>query len=223
MAGSAARASTSTASGGADGRRARCDGTTHVPILALRAAGFADVALHDASARYSPRMRNPKLVGRIFGLTFGLCGLVALAVGQQMFADDHVLENWPTAEGRITSVEIERRDHSFRDYRGFYTRGKLAMRVVKYSYTASGRERHGEHIEALTEGAANTPIESKYTVGQRVPIHYDGSAPDKAFLELPLRGNGGVVILIVGAVLLLLALLIPLAWNFLWRPTDAAG
>lgn len=168
-------------------------------------------------------MRNPKLVGRIFGLTFGLCGLGALAVGQQMFADDRVIEGWPTADGRITSVEVERRDHTFRDNRGFYTRGKLAMRVVKYSFPVGGRELYGEHIESHTEGASSTPVESKYTVGQRVSIHYDPSAPDKAFLELPLRGKGGVVISIVGAVLLLLALLIPLAWNFLWRPTDAVG
>ena len=164
-------------------------------------------------------MRNPKLVGWIFGITFGLCGLGALAVGQQMFADDRVIEGWPTAEGRIESVEIEMRLHTFANNRGFSRLGKLAMRVVKYSFSVGGLELAGEQIERHTEGVSRTPVASAYSVGQRVSIHYDPSAHEKALLDLPLRGNAAVVISIVGGVFLLLALLIPLAWNFLWRPT----
>ncbi len=167
-------------------------------------------------------MRNAKLIGRAFGLTFGLCGLGAVVVGQQMFAEDRVVEGWPTAAGRITSLDLETRDHTFRDDRGFYRQGKLPLRVVRYSFSVDGRELHGEQLEGLTEGTSNVPVDSHYAVGQRVEIHYDPTTPDRAFLDLPLRGPGAIVISILGGAFILLALLIPLAWNFLWRPSQSA-
>ncbi len=167
-------------------------------------------------------MKNPKLVGWIFGATFALCGLGGIGVGQQMFAEDRVVEGWPTADGVITSMDTESRPHTFRDNRGFYHRGMLAMRVVKYTFEVGARELHGEQFEGLTEGSDNTPVPSQYHVGQHVAIHYDPSAPAKAFLDLPLRGKGALVISIVGGVFILLAFLIPPLWNFLWRPEQAA-
>jgi hypothetical protein len=163
-------------------------------------------------------MQHPKMIGRILGVTFALCGLGAIAVGQQMFAAERAIEGWPTAAGHITSLDVETRDHTFTDNRGFSHRGQLAIRVVRYSFNVGARELRGEQIESPPERTDNAPVDSHYAVGQRVTIHYDPSAPDKAFLDLPLRGKGALVISIVGGVFILLAFLIPLLWNFLWRP-----
>ncbi len=155
------------------------------------------------------------MIGLIFGIAFGLCGLFAILLSQKLRARDREMDNWPRGSGRIASIEVEMRAHTFQDNRGFWYTANVPVRRVKYTYDVDGRALHGDHFEGTIQGTRNTPLETKYTVGQAVEVYYDPKSPQTSYLEPPFRGKGARVIGVLGAVFLAIGILVPALMNLL--------
>lgn len=155
------------------------------------------------------------MIGLIFGIAFGLCGLFAILLSQKLRARDREMENWPRASGRIASIDLETRNRRFEDARGMYYDADVPVRVIKYTYEVGGRQLTGVRYEGTIQGSRNTPIETKYSVGQEVQVSYDPQKPEIGYIEPPFRSKGAAVIGVLGAVFLAIGILVPALMNLL--------
>jgi len=111
---------------------------------------------------------------------------------------------WPTAEGRVTSSEIEHSTDSEGD--DDYTPR------VSYTYQVNGLSYENFTIKfgETTYSSERTALEilARYPIGAAVTVHYDPSNPDRAVLEAGVSG-GSYIVLSVGLIFVVVSLLPP--------------
>ncbi len=125
------------------------------------------------------------MIGLIFGITFAICGLVAIMVGRRMSEADRAIASWPRAPGTITASSIEDVLTYDRDYRDRMVKFTRPTPVIKFSYTADGRELQGDQVSKYGAGLTKNPV-SRYPLGTAVSVYYDPKNPATAYLEAPL-------------------------------------
>jgi hypothetical protein len=112
---------------------------------------------------------------------------------------------WPTAEGRISSSEIEHSTDSEGD--DDYTPR------VSYTYQVNGLSYENFTIKfgETTYSSERTALEilARYPVGQAVSVHYDPTNPDRAVLEAGVTG-GSYIVLSIGVIFVFVSMLPPL-------------
>ena len=153
------------------------------------------------------------MFGLIFGITFALCGLVAIMVGRSMSAKDREIASWPRAAGTITTSHTELVESTYRDHRGFYRTTTAPASIVKFSYSANGRELHGDQISRYAQAFTKDPL-GRYPLGHAVQVHYDPNDPTKAYLEAP-RSPAATIFGILGWGLVVLGIIAPLVERLL--------
>jgi hypothetical protein len=159
----------------------------------------------------------PKWFGIIFGVVFGLCGLIVIVLGRSSDAKGRDEASWPTASGRIESVDVRTVTERYQDDKGIYHDGQYPERVVRYRYAVGGRDLAGEQYERVDGKTSTGKALIPYAAGQAVTIHYKASNPEESFLELPDRSTGALVFTIMGGVFLLIGLLVPVLLRLLSR------
>lgn len=148
------------------------------------------------------------MFGLIFGITFAVCGLVAIMVGRSMSAQDRAIAGWPRAPGTITVSQIDDVQTHTRDYRGHMSRITVKAPIIKFSYTADGRELEGNQVSRYANAFGKDPL-SRYPLGQAVQVYYDPRQPTTAYLEAP-RSPAAKLFGVIGWVFVLLGIVAPL-------------
>ena len=147
------------------------------------------------------------MIGLIFGITFAICGLVAIMVARSMSEQDRTIAGWPRAPGMITTSRIENVQTTTRDNRGFSRRITVPAPVLKFTYTALGQEQQGDQVSRF--GMAFTPDPLiRYPVGQAVMVYYDPAEPTTAYLEAP-QSPASKIFAIIGSVFVLIGIAAP--------------
>ncbi len=153
------------------------------------------------------------MFGLIFGITFAICGLVAIMVGRSMSEQDRAIAGWPRAPGTITTSHVEKVQNSIKDNRGFYRTITVPAPILKYTYTANGRELEGTQVSRYDMAFTPEPL-SRYPLGKAVSVYYDPDAPTTAYLEAP-RSPAAKLFAIIGYVFVLLGIVGPLVQRLL--------
>lgn len=164
---------------------------------------------------------KPNLIGIIFGVVFGLAGLIAIFVGQRSYAEGREAESWPTTSGQITSVDVRTQTERYEDNKGAYYTADVPVRVVRYRYEVGGRVLVGEQVDDIRKGTSHRTI--PHAAGESVTIHYNPSTPQESLLDLPDRSKGPLVIAIMGGVFLLIGLLVPVLLSLMSRWAQSVG
>jgi len=154
------------------------------------------------------------MFGLIFGITFAICGLVAIMVGRSMSEKDRAIAGWPRAPGTITTSHLENVETTVKDNRGgFYRRITVPAPIVKYTYTADGRELQGDRVSRFHMAFTKDPL-SRFPLGQAVSVYYDPNDPTTAYLEAP-RSPAAKIFAILGWTFVLLGIVAPLVERLL--------
>ncbi|MBX3467428.1 MAG: DUF3592 domain-containing protein [Planctomycetes bacterium] len=146
---------------------------------------------------------------------FALVGLPMVWLARRTFARDAAARAWPRAFGVITSSSVEQTTRKTRDRHGFYRDHTMCRPVVRFTYTAQGRQLEGTTLsrqsETWTSRAAAEQAIAPYPPGTEVEVLHDPNDPTIAFLEVH-RSIGAVILLAFGGLWLgLAALLLVLA------------
>ena len=148
------------------------------------------------------------MFGLIFGITFAICGLVAIMVGRRMSEKDRAIAGWPRAPGTITTSEIQKVENLGKDNRGMYRTITIPAETVKFSYSANGRELQGDQVSRYGK-AFTQDVLSKYPLGKAVQVYYDPKEPTTAYLEAP-QSPASKMFGIMGWALVVIGILAPL-------------
>ncbi|MFC6446126.1 DUF3592 domain-containing protein [Shinella zoogloeoides] len=153
---------------------------------------------------------SPQNAGAAMLLT--IMALIMVRMAFVLNAAAQAAVKWPTAQGSITSSEIEAfRIHSF--FEGFWRRPWriLFKSRVRYAYTVAGQEYASDRIAfGATVAASLTALiggdARRYPEGGRVTVHHDPANPALAVLECRVRGLwilwGGASAMLIGAAML---------------------
>ncbi len=153
------------------------------------------------------------MFGLIFGITFAICGLVAIMVGRSVSEKDREIAGWPRAPGTITTSHLENVETTIRDNRGFYRRITVAAPRVKFTYTADGRELQGDQVSRYSMAFTKEPL-SRYPLGLAVSVYYDPDAPLTAYLEAP-RAPAAKIFATIGYAFVVIGIVGPLVAQLL--------
>lgn len=153
------------------------------------------------------------MIGFIFGITFVICGFVAIMVGRNMSAMDRAIAGWPRAPGTITTSHLEDVQTTIRDNRGFSRRITVAAPIVKFTYTFQGRELQGDRVSRFDMAFTKEPL-SRYPLGRAVMVYCDPDDPTTAYLEAP-QSPAAKVFGVLGYAFVLLGIAVPLVARLL--------
>lgn len=150
------------------------------------------------------------MFGLIFGIACAICGLVAIVVGRNMSEKDRAIAGWPRAPGTITTSQIENVLTSMptRDYNDRMVKISVPTPIIKFSYTADGRELQGDKISRYAHAFTKDPL-NRYPLGAAVQVYYDPKEPTTAYLEAP-RSPAAKIFGIMGWAFVLLGIVAPL-------------
>lgn len=141
-------------------------------------------------------MENLKGLGYCLFALIG--GLVLLGWQWNSRSGASATLQWPTAEGRIVSSEVEQKE--------VYRRKRLRTVYepkIEYTYLVNGTEHTGHRIDYFEDDdsenqqtAAN--LASKYAAGQDVKVSYDPKDPTFSVLEPGMGSHGTFSWLMIG-------------------------
>jgi hypothetical protein len=139
-------------------------------------------------------------------ITFGVFGLIVLAITYAAVREAAAMKTWPVVKGRVLSSKVEQ----YTETMGSRAKGGVAVTlyrpVIVYEYEVAGRKLSGKRIaqsEGMNRGVPDfaEAISKQYPAGAQVVVHYNPKRPDEAVLE-PRLARSWVVALIIGIAML---------------------
>lgn len=157
------------------------------------------------------RQMKKSFTGLFGGLFFLIFGLIILIFAIQTSIVSIESEDWPTAEGIITSSMIdsyEERDTSTGDDDFPPTYTTYYEPKITYSYSVNGAEYSSDKISFsrtrfVIQSDAQEVIE-KYSTGTNVTVYYNPDNPSEAVLEPGIQNSGGMICGTIGAVVFII-------------------
>jgi hypothetical protein len=147
-----------------------------------------------------------ELACAVIGIVLVLCGIALMDYGKKLVKYAKVSQSWPHTEGTIIESRVEVENGETTSY----------LPVVRYTYTARGKEFTGDEIALGFRGGYGSMEEArrncdKYWANKKVNVYYH---PDNAALctlehGVSHKNHGtfynGVMLLIIGMALLTIA------------------
>jgi Protein of unknown function (DUF3592) len=143
----------------------------------------------------------------IVGVGFLILGSILFFVGMQYRKKSLTAQNWPITQGKIISATLEERrsvDHETHRVSISY------VPTLQYEYRVGETSLVGQRIDFANSGYDHATAARKlasYPVDSLVTVYYNPTAPEDSLLNPSSKSY--LVLIIIGALLLIAAILLP--------------